>query len=408
MGETGKDVAALRALARRYVEIAHDPVQDRRRELWRRLNSLEPVRPLVVLRGGVCWNEVPEIAPARCADEFFRPIERQLRLGIFHDTLGDDVIVEPWLTVGAVHTCTGWGPSRRRRHARTPGGSWKDDYPLKELADVSMLRTPRHEIDEPATAEVFERLSDALGDIVPIHVDRGPAYRVWSGDLSTDLGRLRGIEHFMLDMMDHPRWLGELVGFMRDGVLATHAQAEAAGDWSLAEHENQAMCYCRELADPDPTVRGVRRKQLWCFMAAQEFELVSPAMHEAFLLQYQRPILEQFGLVAYGCCENLTRKIDMLRTIPNLRRIAVAPRADVAACAEQIGRDYVISYRPNPAEMVCCGFDAENVRRILRRDLAACRGLAVEITLKDVHTVQNAPQRLGEWVRIAREVAESL
>ena len=406
MAGDGKDVGVLRELARRYARIAHKPSQDRRRELWRRLNSLEPVRPLVHLRGGVCWDEVPEVAESQCEYEFFRRYERRLRLGLFRDTLGDDFITEPWLAMGAVHRCTGWGLSPRRRHAEMPGGSWKNDYPIKDPGDVSKLRMPRHEIDEAATAEAFGRISEAIGDILPIHVDRGPAYRVWTGDLSSDLHYLRGIENFMLDMMDHPGWLHELMGFMRDGVLATHAQAEAAGDWSLAEHENQAMSYCRDLSDPDPDARGVGRKELWCYMAAQEFELVSPAMHEEFLLQYQRPILEQFGLVAYGCCENLTHKIDMLRTIRNLRRIAVAPRADVAACAEQIGGDYVISYRPNPAEMVCCGFDADNVRRILRRDLAACRGLAVEITLKDVHTVENQPERLAEWARIAREVAE--
>jgi hypothetical protein len=131
-------------------------------------------------------------------------------------------------------------------------------------------------------------------------------------------------------------------------------------------------------------------------------------MHEEFLLRYQRPILDKFGLVAYGCCEDLTRKIDMLRSVPNLRRIAVAPVADVARCAEQIGRDYVMSYRPNPAEMVCCGFDEDRVRRIVRRDLAACRGLCVDITLKDVNTVEHHPQRLAAWVRIVKEVIEEV
>ena len=78
----------------------------------------------------------------------------------------------------------------------------------------------------------------------------------------------------------------------------------------------------------------------------------------------------------------------------------------MARCAEQIGTDYVISYRPNPAEMVCCGFDADHVREAIRRDLDACRGLHVDITLKDVNTVENQPQRLAEWVRTVREVAD--
>ena len=104
-------------------------------------------------------------------------------------------------------------------------------------------------------------------------------------------------------------------------------------------------------------------------MAAQELTAVSPAMHDEFMLQYQLPILKPFGLVAYGCCEDLTNKIDMLRQIPNLRRIAVSPFANVARCAEQIGQDYVLSYRPSPADMVGYGFDPDRIRTIMKRDL---------------------------------------
>jgi hypothetical protein len=43
----------LRELGRRKAEIGHLPVQKERFALWRRLNRLEPVRPLVWI------NEVP-------------------------------------------------------------------------------------------------------------------------------------------------------------------------------------------------------------------------------------------------------------------------------------------------------------------------------------------------------------
>jgi hypothetical protein len=143
-------------------------------------------------------------------------------------------------------------------------------------------------------------------------------------------------------------------------------------------------------------------------MAAQEFTAVSPAMHEEFLLRYQLPILEKFGLAAYGCCEDLTRKIDMLRRIPNLRRIAVSPFANVAECAEQIGRDYVVSYRPSPTDMVGYGFDEGRIRSILTKDLQACRKCHVDITLKDTETVENDPERVRKWVTLARGVVDEV
>ena len=62
---------------------------------------------------------------------------------------------------------------------------------------------------------------------------------------------------------------------------------------------------------------------------------MSPKFHDEFLFQYQIPIMEHFGLVHYGCCEDLTRKIDMLRQLKNLRSIAVTPAANLRKCAGQ-------------------------------------------------------------------------
>jgi len=37
---------------------------------------------------------------------------------------------------------------------------------------------------------------------------------------------------------------------------------------------------------------------------------------------------EKFGLVYYGCCEPLDGKIDIVREIPNLRKISMSPWVD--------------------------------------------------------------------------------
>jgi len=401
-----QDKLALRHLAKQYTELCSDPVQDERRALWRQHNSLKKIRPLIYVRA-FAWGEMPQ-SKCTCADPFLRQFEDFFRNHLFWNTFNDDSIFEPWVTVQASRKCVGWGLSGERNFSEEPGGSWKTDYPIKKLDDIEQLCIPWHEIDEEKTARDVQRLQDAVGDIITINVDRGPAYRMWTGDISTDLGYLRGIEHFMVDMVDNPDWLHRLVKFLADGVLKTHDEAEEAGDWGLCAHQNQSMPYAENLQDPASNVNGVKRTQLWGYMAAQEFTGVSPAMHEEFLLRYQLPILDKFGLVAYGCCEDLTHKIDMLRQIPNLRRIAVSPFADAAKCAEQIGGDYVFSYRPSPADMVSYDFDPDRVRSILRRDLEACKNCLVDITLKDVETVQRDPNRVRQWVTITREVIDEI
>jgi hypothetical protein len=129
-------------------------------------------------------------------------------------------------------------------------------------------------------------------------------------------------------------------------------------------------------------------------------------MFDEFVVQYQLPIMVQFGLVHYGCCEDLSNKIKVLKQIKNLRSIAVTPVADVARSAEQIGADYVLSWRPNPTDMICAGFDRDRISAVLRWGLEAARGCCVHLNLKDIETVEGEPERIADWVRIARDVVE--
>ena len=404
--KNGRDVRILRELARECSEIAARDVQDERRDLWRRHNSLERTRPLIYVRWLAAWNEAPQ-SRLQCEDPFYKTHERFLRQMIFQDSIGDDYIIEPWITQRATMVTPegGWGFAYRH-DKNEAGGSWKFDPPMTAFEDIEKLANPHHVIDEEATRGNAARIRDAVGDILEVTVERKPFYTSWRGDISYDLAQLRGLSQLMLDMADNPERLHRLAGRMSESILRTHEEAEAAGDWRLSSHQNQAMTYAKELRDPQANSEPVKREDLWYFVAAQEFALISPRMHDEFLFQYQFPIIEKFGLVAYGCCEDLTNKIDMLRRLPNLRRIAVTPVADVAKSAEQIRQDYVFSWRPNPAEMICCGFDPDHVRKVVRRAMEDSRGCHVDITLKDVQTVQNRPEDLREWVKVVRSVSD--
>lgn len=405
-----KDVTILRDLARQVAEIMAKPVQDERRDLWRWHNSLERTRPPVLSMGMPYCQEVIPDAALVCEDPFYRAQERSLRHMIFQDSLNDDMVIEPWISLRATFCpptdqhC--WGPEIRFRPSTEHRGSWMFDPPIRDEADIDTLVRPRHAIDEEQTARQFQKLGDAIGDILTIIFDRSPFYRGWHGDISTDVARLLGLEQFMVYMLDRPEWLHRILAFMRDGVLAVHEQAERAGDWRLCHHSNQAIAYAKELADPVADGPPVTRRDLWVFCASQETTAVSPAMFDEFMLQYQQPIIEQFGLSAYGCCEDLTGKIALLKRIRNLRRIAVTPWADLRKCVEQIGTDYVISWRPSPTDVICTGLNRDRLRRLIREGLEACRGCCVDITLKDHETIPDGADSLRECVRIMKQIAE--
>ncbi|MFZ2658481.1 MAG: hypothetical protein WAX69_26345, partial [Victivallales bacterium] len=320
------DIEIMRRLAGQYREVCSNPREDMKRDLWRKHNSLRKTRPLVKILGGLAFRKeiVPDDA-LLCKDSFFKGHERWLRHEIFRASTEDDTVFEPWITQQAVHIVPpgeDWGIFDKKE-IYEESGAWVSEPLLKDLDKLDQLKIPSYSIDEPATMVNADRLSSALDGILEVNIDRSPPLKNFGGDISYWLGQIRGIEQILWDVIDQPDLFHKLCAFLRDGILKQQEEGERAGAWKLSNHQTQSVPYALDLKDPVANGAPVNRKQLWSFMAAQEFEQISPEMHEEFLLRYQMPIAEKFGLVAYGCCENLTNKIDILRKMPNLRRIAV-------------------------------------------------------------------------------------
>lgn len=401
------DIKVLRDLAATVAEIASGQIQDEKRRLWKAFHRLSPERTMIyvdtTMPGNECYGD-----DLLCADSFYRKHEFALRNEIFHHSIGDDYIVEPWITQNASYIIPEhghWGIQPERIQSEVINGANMAKPAILELDDISKMLVPEHSINEEQTRSNLERLQDAIGDILEVNVSRKPFMSIWGSHISGDIGELRGIQTVMMDMLDNPEWLHGLLAFMRDGIIKVHKEAEEADDWSLGDYYNQAIPYSDQLPDPKANSGPVQMKQLWGFMAAQEMTLISPEMHDEFMLQYQLPICQLFGEIHYGCCEDLTKKIEILRQIPNLKRIAVSPWANIDSCAEQIGKDYCVSWRPNPAEMVCCGFDDARVHSTIRNglDIFEKNACPVEINLKDVKTVQREPERLKAFVEICKK-----
>ena len=62
--------------------------------------------------------------------------------------------------------------------------------------------------------------------------------------------------------------------------------------------------------------------------------------------------------------------------------------------------------KPNPAVLAAPSFDEEQIRADLREWFRVTRDCRVEAIMKDNHTIQNDPERVISWIRIAREEAE--
>jgi len=97
-----------------------------------------------------------------------------------------------------------------------------------------------------------------------------------------------------------------------------------------------------------------------------------------------------------------------VKKIKNLRRIGICPWADLEKCAEQIGSDYIMTWKPNPAYLAGENYSDEKMTRYLSESLRKCKGSKVEIILRDTHTCRNDPSRFGRFVASARKAIDEV
>jgi hypothetical protein len=406
ISRTDRDI--LRDLARQVAELAARPVERDKRDAWFRHNALEPTRPLVFCDPENGWNEIITDAHLRCAGGLARDWEMRLRKEIFWGRdMRDDRVIEPFFNIGHVFTETDWGV-REHKIGGDHGGAYTWDAPIKTYADLDKLRFPRIAVDYRLTQRLVALAEETLGDLLMVRLKSS---WWWTLGLTQTAVFLRGLQPFMLDMVDEPDGLHALMAFLRDGTLARLDYLESHGLLSLnndgAYVGSGGFGWTRDLPRADFDGR-VRCRDLWGFGESQETVGVSARMFGQFVLPYQVPILERFGLNCYGCCEALDSRWDLVAAIPRLRRVSMSPWASIPRMAEVLGPRYIFSYKPNPADLAMPSFDEERIRRELREALRILRrhDCRVEVIMKDNHTIGNDPSRVTRWTRIAREEAE--
>lgn len=411
MSTSTKDRDLLRDLGKQVAEIAALPVQQETISLWKALNGLRPVRPMVTI-DQVCWHEMEvdgELA-LQTEDEFCRGIETTLRRTIYSwKHMPVDMVVEPVVEIPKAIHGDGFGIDVVERAAILDprndvyGHAYIDQFETED--DLRKIREPEVQLDERATAEAEEKAREILDGILTVRMQgRFPVFAPW--DIITCW---RSPEHAILDLVDRPESMHQMMSRLTEVHLSLLDQLEAQGLLGVGQRLIHCTgAYADELPAPGFDPGHVRSQDLWTYGMAQVFATVSPAMHREFWLDYAAKWFSRFGLGYYGCCEPLDGKIDIIRAVPHVRKISMSPWVDVERGAERIGRDFVFSRKPSPALLAAETWDPSRVEADLRETLNACarHGCPVELILKDISTVCYQPQRLWEWGDIAKRVVE--
>jgi hypothetical protein len=402
-GEPLKDLAARVAAA------CADPRYNRRKRLWHAQNGLlqkgekVPCHVHLFLSGEIepQWKELIQPDEIVCTDPFERSLEIQLRKRLYkHERIADDDVILPYVLVPVEMRSQGplWGVPTEKHKSDDPDGAWKGIAPFDEEIDLSRLRAPRFDVDLGRTAANVERARELLGERIEVI-----PWRYIPLDTFDMLVRLRGAEKLMMDVIDQPERVHAMTRFVVEATVAWHRQREAAGFCDPRPTWLRCRSHYEELERPEGG--AWKLDQEWAFVSAQTSMGLSPAMFEEFCHAYHQQHAAEHGphRVYYHGCECLDQRMDIIRSLVNLRRFHVSPWTSLQQAARTFGKTCVLECHVHPAETLM-NPKPQYMRDSIRRILDAAGDCIIDINLSDIHTVNGHPESLRQWAEIAQEL----
>ncbi len=409
---SGHDTDILRRLASELAGIAALPVHQEKARLWQKLNDLQSLRPMVWINE-ICWHEMNvDDELTLCTEHpWAQDQERELRRTLYQwRHLPGDMIISDFLACPlAVHS-TDFGIIENVDVVRTDDASdivsRHFNVQIRDFDDLEKIKMPVVTHNELATEFRYQAMCDVYDGIMP--VKKVGQTHIWYTPWDY-LIRWWGIEKAMMDLIERPDLVHAAVDRMVDAWMVELDQFRAMNLLSLDADNTRigsgGYGYTDELPGDEYDPSYVRPHNMWGCSNAQIFSEVSPQMHWEFAVEHDLRWLQRWKLTYYGCCEPLDRKIDILRRIPNLRKVSVSPWCDTPRTVERIGTDYVMSRKPSPAILAEDDWHPQRARNDLRKFLELAKGCHVELIMKDISTVRYQPQRLWQWAEMAMEVA---
>lgn len=410
---TEKDHDILRNVATKQIEIAKSPAMQQLISDWKNHNSFKGNTPMIHIELGTFAHE---IIPDRlnCEGEFARNIEWQLYSNFTNfELFGDDKPVDDYFSVGYNTFFTLFGHNITTEHAINTTGSdlgHRFNYVINDLHDdFDKLGKTQfgYASSKQETHEYMELLDGIFGDILPIKLSMGGLYAV----PTQNIVHLMGMEPMLYAMCDYPDEFKLMMNRIADDYVQYF-------DWLASEQlilptvDGESLgqgtfCYTDELPDSSMLAkRPFTSKDVWGFMDSQETVSISPEMFFEFMFPCYEKIANRFGLLSYGCCEPINTIWDnCLSKFKHLRKVSISPWCDEEFIGERLrGRKTMFHRKPFPNYIgVGTELDEDAVIKHITKTLNAAKGCTLEITQRDVYTVNHNIAKVRRYVELIRE-----
>ena len=416
---SAEDRKILRETAKKQMDFACQERNKILKEKWYLHNALRGETPMVVLES---WGFNDEVITPRlkCTGEFARKTEFELYQNFVNQELFDDDRVTPDRFEMGYHTefklydldmhkefATG------REEEDTSGVSMRFLPVIEDLEDdFHKIKPSIFSVDIEGTEQEFQLLTDTFGNILPVKMKMDCLYSVPTQLII----HLMGMENMMLNLAQYPDLFKKLMDQAADDTLAYYDMLEENHlILPTTEYESVGQgtfAFNHELPDT-PTVDGryLTRRDVWGYMDSQETLSISPKMFEEIIFPCYEKIGSQFGLLSYGCCEPVDRVWDnCISKFKNLRKVSISPWCNEEFMGERLRGSSIIYHRKPAATFLGVSgrdLDEEAFRKYIRRSLTAARGCKMEITQRDIYTIDNNVQKARRYIQIIREEIEN-
>ena len=408
------DESILNLLVEKTLELSERPEEESRKELWARHNALQPTDKIPV---SLTFENIPDRQwdlmfgqnHLRCISEMGRYIESYLKKRIWiAENVPDDHVVWAAVPVPALYTGNHhqWGIDLSWRSTGEELGSEAIIAPFADKIDLSRLRLPYTEVDEPATSARLDEVTELVGGRLQVY----PTYQTLGESPFEFAVEMRGMERIFLDVYDHAELVHAMMHFITDAIVTDHRRREErgwvncpvdpSGRYQMVPTFRQIAAYLLS----DHASRNARVKDERAYVAAQSAEGFGPATYLEFVHQHNCRIAELFPpkSVYYHGCERLDHKLDIIATLPNLGRHHVSAWSSVELAVQKYQGAVVLEVTDHP-NMVALAPSREEIRSGLKARVEEADGHPMDLSITDLYNLGGDSNTLRIWAEAAQD-----
>lgn len=406
------DREILRELAAKQYEYSQTDKNRKRISEWYDHNDLKGKRPMIHLELETFSSEIiPQ--RLRCEGAFARETEEQMYLNFLNQELFDDDMVTPDCFILYYDTWfTLFGIEIHKREAKQESVGHEFCSVVEDLEDdFHKLGNTDFGVDLELTRKKKQILEETFGDILPVKVKMDSLHSVPTQMVI----HFMKMENMMFNIYDYPELFKKMMDRIAKDTLAYLDYLEQQNlIFPTVDHvrlRQGSLCYTHDLPGEDVcNVRSLKTNDVWGFLDSQETVGLSPEMFEEFIFPCYQKIAGRFGLLSYGCCEPVDPVWEpCISKLSNLRKVSISPWCKEEIMGERLRGSNIIFHRKPTPNFLGVGsvLEEDEFRKTLRTTLHAARGCKLEITQRDVYTINHDISKAKRYVDIIKEEIEN-